>query len=310
MEYDEFRAMNTDVVLAAEGEPHALRAGFEQARQYIEASEARFTRFAETGELAALNRATGEWTPVSAEMFELLREARAYVEATGGLFDPSILADLEHAGYDRSMDEIRRSGASAARAHASTARASIGELAFDAQRQAVRLPRGLRLDLGGIAKGWIAERAAQRLAGFTSACAVNAGGDMFMLGLPAGETSWAIEVEDPRDLRSTLAILDVGGGAVATSSVAKRRWRQGPRIMHHLIDPRTHRPAESDWLSVTVVAPHAATAEVFAKALLIAGSRGAEQLVARRKDIAYLAVDAKGQLGGSMEIREIKEIGR
>ena len=69
-------------------------------------------------------------------------------------------------------------------------------------------------------------------------------------------------------------------------------------------------PAETDWLSVTVVAPHATTAEVFAKALLIAGSGGADELVARRHDIAYLAVDGAGELWGSMEIKEIRELGR
>ena len=144
MVHDEFRAMNTDIVLAAEGKPQALRAGFAQARRYIEASEARFTRFAETSELAALNRASGEWTRVSPEMFELLREARAYVQATGGLFDPAILADLERAGYDKSMDEVRRAGAGEASEHVSNVRASIREMALDSERQAVRLPRGLR----------------------------------------------------------------------------------------------------------------------------------------------------------------------
>ena len=67
MEYYEFRAMNTDIVLAAEGEPQLVQTGFERAHQYIEASEARFTRFAETSELSALNRAPGEWLRVSAE---------------------------------------------------------------------------------------------------------------------------------------------------------------------------------------------------------------------------------------------------
>ena len=304
MEYYEFRAMNTDIVLAAESDVHDVQTGFAQARAYIEASEARFTRFAETSELSALNRGAGDWVRVSAEMFQLVREAHEYVEATDGRFDPSILDALERAGYDKSMDEIRRAGASAPRPSIGSPRASVRHIEFDLRTRAIRLPRGVRIDLGGIAKGWIAERAAQRLAKVASACAVSAGGDMFMLGLPKGESSWAVALEDPRAAENTLAILNVSGGAVATSSVVRRRWQQGARTMHHLIDPRTGQPAETDWLSVTVVAPHAATAEVYAKVLLMAGSRGADPIAARRTDIAYLAVNAEGQLYGSIELTE------
>ena len=304
MKYYEFRAMNTDIVLAAEGGPQSVQTGFACAREYIEASEARFTRFAETSELSALNRASGEWLRVSAEMFQLVRQAREYVDATEGLFDPSILDALERAGYDKSMDEIRRVGASTARQAVSLPLANIRDIEFNVQRRAIRLPRGLRIDLGGIAKGWIAERAAQQLAKVAAACAVSAGGDMFMLGLPAGEPSWAVALEDPRDANNKLAILNVSGGAVATSSIVKRRWQQGARSMRHLIDPRTRQPADTDWLSVTVVAPHAATAEVFAKVLLMAGSRGAAEISARRNDVAYLAVDTEGQLHGSIQVTE------
>jgi FAD:protein FMN transferase len=71
--------------------------------------------------------------------------------------------------------------------------------------------------------------------------------------------------------------------------------------MHHLIDPRTQQPAKTDWLSVTVVAPDIMTAEVFAKALLIAGSREAEKVAARRDDISFIAVDGLGRLTHSSQ---------
>ena len=299
MEYLEFRAMNSDIVLAAEGEPGKLNAGFARARAAIEQYEARFTRFADTSELSALNRSAGQWAQVSPELYALVCEARLYVEQTQGLFDPAVLDALERAGYDRSMDEIRgrvlSPGQVAPNAHAP----DFGAIGFDARRQALRLPPGLRLDLGGIAKGWIAEQAACLLSEYATACAVSAGGDMFLCGLPSGESAWEIGLEDPRAPDENLAVLRVPGGAVATSSVARRRWMRGERPMHHLIDPRTREPAETDWLSVTVMAPAAATAEVFAKALLIAGSRDAVQIAARRMDVAYIAVDAEGQLWAS-----------
>ncbi|MDE3091462.1 MAG: FAD:protein FMN transferase, partial [Chloroflexota bacterium] len=173
---------------------------------------------------------------------------------------------------------------------------------------AILLPRGMRIDLGGIAKGWIAERAAQLLDPFSTACAVNAGGDLFAIGTPPGEDAWQVALEDPRDPNRTLAILRVGPGAVATSSITRRRWMQGDRARHHLIDPRGGVPAETDWLSVTVVAPRAAVAEVFAKALLIAGSRDAERIAARRDDIAFIAVDGDGRLWGSSKSKELIDV--
>lgn len=303
IEYREFRAMNTDIVLAAEGAPEQLAPGFERARAFIAACEARFTRFAETSELATLNRSAGTWFHASPELYDAVREACAFVDETGGLFDPAILDALENIGYDRSMDDLRAHGAARPSPAANVPRVDTRAIEFDNDARGIRLPPGLRLDLGGIAKGWIAERAADELARYTCACAVNAGGDMFARGLPPGESAWAVALEDPRDPAETLAVLRLPPGAVATSSVTKRRWQQGDAVRHHLIDPRTRLPAETDWLSVTAIAPHATTAEVYAKALLIGGSRSAPDF-AGRSDLAFIAVDATGRLRGSKHARE------
>jgi FAD:protein FMN transferase len=308
MEYAEFRAMNSDMLLAAEGDTDESARGFREARAFVEQTEARLTRFSEVSELAALNRSSGSWFRASEELYAVVREARAYFEHTNGLFDPSILDALEIAGYDKSMDEIRAHGASPRAGTTTRVVHDLRAMQFDDAARAVWLPPAMRLDLGGIAKGWIAERAAHILAGFTDACLVDAGGDMFMVGLPADESAWRVGLEDPRDEQATLAVLRVGPGAVATSSVTKRLWQQGDRVQHHLIDPRHGEPAETDWLCVTVIAPHATTAEVFAKSLLIAGSREAEQIAARRDDIVFIAVDIQGKLWGSNHAKEFMDV--
>ena len=102
-----------------------------------------------------------------------------------------------------------------------------------------------------------------------------------------------------QQLAADLVVLKVGPGCVATSSIAKRRWIQGDRMQHHLIDPRTGKPAETDWLSVTVICKRAAVAEVYAKSLLIAGPEDAAALEPTKNDIIYLAVDRYGKLWGS-----------
>ena len=309
MEYAEFRAMNSDILLAAEGNADKIAQGFREARAFVEATKARLTRFSEESELSALNRSGGTWFRASEELYDVARQARVCFDQTSGLFDPSILDALEIAGYDKSMDEIRAHGASPRARTAMRVVHDMRAAQFDDRARAIWLPPGTRIDLGGIAKGWVAERAAQILSAFADACLVDAGGDMFMVGLPGGESAWRIALEDPRDEARTLAVLRVAPGAVATSSVTKRRWQQGNRAQHHLIDPRRGEPAGTDWLSMTVIAPHATTAEVFAKSLLIAGAREAEQIAARRDDIVFIAVDGVGRLWGSNCAKEFLDVG-
>jgi len=305
MEYFEFRAMNTEIVLAAEGEPDKLASGFETTRIFIDRSEQRFSRFLTTSELTRLNCSQGEWFEASPELFEVLKLAQHYYHETQGLFDPSILPDLKRAGYDRSIDEIRVHGANSNRKSEINEKPEFEDLWLEEQTHKIWLPVGMGIDLGGIAKGWIAEQAAIMLARDANACAVNAGGDLCLIGIPEGQSYWEIGLEDPRNPEKNLTLLKVGPGAVATSSVTKRTWQQEGKRQHHLIDPRSGEPAVTDWVSVTVVAPQGATAEVFAKALLIAGSEKSEHVLAGNSEITFIAVDPQGRLWGSPNSKEL-----
>ncbi len=301
METFSFRAMNTDILLLAEGMPFRLAEGFEKARQFMEESEARFSRFLEESELSRLNRSAGTRFAASPELFTVVRAALQFHHKTHGLFDPSILPDLRRIGYDRSMDLVREQGAGPLlESLLASGRPPFSSVELDERDNGIQLPAGMALDLGGIAKGWITEQTAHLLSTFSTACAVNAGGDMFLSGLPEGKDWWPVELEDPYDPGLTLTSLKAGPGAVATSAVTKRTWKQGKVQRHHLIDPRTGEPAETDWLSVTVFAPHADEAEVYAKALLIAGPQHAGELVQNGASyIRYLAVDREKKIWGT-----------
>lgn len=306
MDIVRFRAMNTEITLAAQGDSNRVSRGFEKAREYIQASERRFTRFSEDSELSQLNRSAGTWFHASADMTFVVLLAQQYAYQTSGLFDPSILPELERIGYDRSMDWIRAQASrlGPVRFGPDPHLVQLPGLAVNPDENLIYLPEGMRLDLGGIAKGWIAEQAAVLLADYASACLVDAGGDMFMVGLPEGEVCWQIELEDPRDANWVLTRLNVPPGAVTTSSITKRKWMQADKPRHHLIDPRTGEPADTDWLSVTVIAPHADMSEVFAKALLIAGPHEAGLLAQNAPEISYLAVDREGKIWGTLESLE------
>jgi thiamine biosynthesis lipoprotein len=158
--------------------------------------------------------------------------------------------------------------------------------------------------LGGIAKGWIVQRAAELLASFAEPCAVNAGGDMFFVGLPENSSTWAVEVENPLNPTRTVAVLHVGPGAVVTSSITKRRWKKDSSAMHHIIDPRSGEPARSGWLSVTVIAATATAAEAQAKALLVGGAAEALRVQVSDPSVGFVAVDRHGQLHASQNHKE------
>jgi thiamine biosynthesis lipoprotein len=163
----------------------------------------------------------------------------------------------------------------------------------------------MEIDLGGIAKSWIVAKAAHLLNSYTDACGVSAGGDILFIGCPQDGMDWEVDLEDPRDPSQTLSQLHVGSGAVATSSVMKRTWKQGEKIRHHLIDPRTGESANTDWLSVTVTSPDIVTAEVYAKAILIGGERELPNLLNARPELTFIAVDRNGKLSGSPNYKEI-----
>jgi thiamine biosynthesis lipoprotein len=308
MESHEFRAMNTGILLVGEGRHEAVETGFGLAQKFIEDSEKRFTRFSSQSELSSLNQSAGGWFDASKDMFEVVSLAIQLYRQTTGLFDPSILEALEQAGYDRSMDEIRLVGPTKVTVMARPKLHHFSEVRLDEPHCRIALPREMRIDLGGIAKSWIAEKAAMVLSEWTEACAVDAGGDMFFIGLPPGEKAWQVTLEDPLDEKGQLAVLKVSPGAVATSTVTKRRWKQDGKEQHHLIDPRTQQPAETDWLSVTVVADHAASAEVYAKSLLIGGPQAVEQLTRRAGAIEFIAIDHEKKLWGSKHSLEILNV--
>jgi thiamine biosynthesis lipoprotein len=212
---------------------------------------ARFTRFSDRSELVALNRADGEWVDVSPEMEALLREALRAYELSGGLVNAAVLPSMLAIGYTRPLAE-GTTIASLAIVHPAPRLVDV----LAVRRGRARLERGCGLDLGGIAKGWLADRLTVQLG---SSSLANLGGDLYAAGPgPAGD-GWPVGFGG-----KTVMLRDQGA---ATSSVRKRRWG----ALHHLIDPRTGLPSNSGLEEVSVVAATACDAEVVAKTALLLG---------------------------------------
>jgi thiamine biosynthesis lipoprotein len=253
MQQHAFTAMGTTIELLVESD----EVDFAAAAAEFERLEQVMSRFRPSSELSQLNRDGAiEASQDLADVVELALSARV---RTDGVFDPTVHDAVVGAGYDRTFDEVDRDVPTPA-----SAAPCGGGVWIDART--ITLEPGYRLDLGGIGKGFAAERVAELLA-FAGPCLVSAGGDIAVRGVPAQGT-WTVAVDDTLTLG-----LDRGG--LATSGRDGRRWRRAGVEAHHLIDPATGRPADTDLLRVTAVGRDAVDAEVLAKTLLLGGSRAA-----------------------------------
>ena len=251
-----FRAMGTEseLLVATDEASGALAA----AEAEFHRLEALLSRFRPDSELSRLNdEGTLAAGPDLLRVVELALAAR---ESTGGRFDIRVHGALVAAGYDRSFELVAPDDATPARF---PERQPGG---VEVRDGVISLEDGVRLDLGGIGKGYACERAAEIL-GTAGPCLVNAGGD---IATRAG--SWTVAIETAAE---PLTLELSGDYALATSGRDLRCWRRAGRELHHLIDPATGLPSESDLLRVTAVAHDAVAAEVAAKALFLAGARAA-----------------------------------
>jgi FAD:protein FMN transferase len=227
--------------------------------------EQRWSRFLDTSEISELNRHPGDEIVVSADTRLLVERAVEAWRITGGGFDPTVLGDVIRAGYDRSFDQLPdavRSGSSVL---------GKGAASIVVSSSTVRLPEGVGFDPGGIGKGLAADLVATdaRTAGAAGVC-INLGGDP-RLGRPPVGQAWTVAIE--HDLAADpIALVALDEGAVATSTTLRRRWTIAGEARHHLIDPWTGEPSETDIALVTVVAGEVWMAEVLAKAGLLRGS--------------------------------------
>lgn len=282
----------------------AASQGFDEVEALFAANEQALSRFRPTSELSRLNRSSGEWVVVSELMWREVTTAVQMAATTDGRFDPTLLNALQRAGYSQSFS-VGSNDFSRATAEAVTTNYRSGILqgqwrtiAFDKARRALRVPAGIQLDLGGIAKGDTAQQAVTLLQAI-GPCLVDAGGDLVAGTAPFGCPGWPVSISAPgpydEDDAQDLASIWLADGAMATSGVDYRNWLQDGRLMHHLIDPLTGCPAATDGLTVTVLAKEAALAEGWATATLIAGSnRGMEALLDH--DLAGLFITQDGRI--------------
>jgi thiamine biosynthesis lipoprotein len=257
-----------DVVPGTDRRPDVARHDANAALDRLERWAARLSRFEVASEVSRLNDDTAPRVRVGPTLAAVLLWARTAETMTDGLVDVSMLdARLAAEGLEPWPPGDRSGG---------------WRVVADRRGAIVERRRGRRIDLDGVAKGWLADRAASLLSRH-SVVVVDADGDIAVRLAPG--TACLVRVDDPREPASALAELtiaaDVAPAAfgVATSGTSVHRWTVGGADRHHIIDPATGRPAVTDVVQATVVAGTARAAEAFAKAAVIAGSRAASSLL-------------------------------
>jgi FAD:protein FMN transferase len=273
-----WEALGTSVVLRV-----ADTSGLAPARRALEreldAIDGACSRFRGDSELSRLNARAGRATTVGPLLLEAVTLALRAAELTQGDVDPTVGLALELAGYDRDwrlLEPLRgndhaQDGAPP-RVHAKV-RSDWRAVHLDRDGSSVRVPAGMKLDLGATAKALAADRGAAACAAAAGCGAlVSLGGDIATSGqAPAG--GWAVHVTD--DHRSPPSApgqrISIVSGGLATSSTAVRRWLHQGRAMHHIIDPATSRPALSPWRTVSVAAASCADANIAATSSIIRG---------------------------------------
>ena len=245
--------------------------GAAQALAEVQRLEAVLSRF-KPSPLTTLNE-QGELQMPPRELYEALRYALKVAQDTGGLITPAVRGALVAAGYGAYL------GSPSGQPEAVPSVQNV-----ECTPESLGLPAGLTLDLGGTGKGWIAHQAATCL---MPPFVLDAGGDM-VLEQPE---AFSLEIEDPFGRSPLLLELPAGRWGVATSSLLKRAWAGG----HHLIDTRTGRPLQSDFVQVTAISRSVLDAEIFAK-LAFFGPEAVQRGQTRRILLALYAFDRAGKV--------------
>ncbi len=252
IESHHFEALGTSCSLFSVGRPYDR---LMEGELCVRRLGARFTRFSAESELSRLNASAGRWIAIGEEMEAMLRDALRAYEKSGGLVNIAVLGSMMAAGYTRPLSQ----GPTVAVLESARPLPALPDV-LQVRDGGARLHPRAGLDLGGVAKGWMADRLCAWLGPNVLA---NLGGDLMARGDGPGCDGWPVGLGGV-----TVMLRDQGA---ATSSVRRRKWG----AMHHLIDPRSGLPARTGVEEVSVVAATSFEAEVVAKTALLLGREAA-----------------------------------
>lgn len=276
--------MNTDFFIAVEPNGTDWK---NQVLPFLQYINEQFSRFQTNNELWNFNNTKRmSTTQVSPILYDILTKAESYREKSGGRFSPYLLTQMEAHGYNRSFP-FKMASNQMAELHYET---DAKPLIFLPNNQITK-NTDLKVDLGGIAKGYAVEAISKWLQQNTESRygIVDGGGDMSMWS--NCEKTWKIGVMDPFDEEKEIGSFSIKNGGVATSNILYRSWMQGETKKHHILDGRTGKPVETSLVQATVITEHCLDAEVSAKLCFMANPLSIDELLSGIcKNYSYVLV--------------------
>lgn len=248
--------------------------------------EKKYSRFLKNNALADFNSSEKTDLSKDTDLLNMISLSQKYSQMTGGVFDITILPDLINEGYEISKKEGYRAKS------AKTAPNSFSYKDIYIERTTVTKPKGLKIDLGGIGKGYIIDKVSAFLRAKYTNFLVFAGGDIYFSGhdLVNNYEYWASDLENPKTNEEGLLTFTLSNKSIATSGINRRNWIKDGKTKNHLINPKTHQSVSGDIVSATVVSDTTTDADALAKSMVIMGTEKALDFSNKLK-IATLIVD-------------------
>jgi thiamine biosynthesis lipoprotein len=296
-----FRAMGCEMLAILEQDSF-MPAVLDRVPDWFEEWEQTLSRFRPDSELSRFNQTFDQPIEVSETFWEVFQAAQWADQFTNGLVTPTVLDAMLEAGYDRPFDDLPRDQFDSSMRELLKIH-PLSVVVADEATHSITLPRSVRLDFGGVAKGWAAHEAVKRLKVFGPTL-VNAGGDIAISGPMAKRQPWLVGVKNPFEPGTDIEVLYLKRGGVATSGKDRRHWSQNGLFRHHIINPLTGQPAETDVLTATVVAPTVMEAEAAAKAALILGREKGLEWIESDPALAGLFILESGAVLYSQRMQE------
>jgi len=252
-------------------DPLALSEAIDVLEHELDAIDRACSRFRADSEISRLAASGGEWMPATWTLRRALAVALAAAESARGAVDPTVGSAMRGLGWDDDFRVVvsRRQPVRIELVPAG----GWQRIEIDDARGCVRVPAGIEIDLGATAKALAADGAAAAVFRKTGSSAlVNLGGDIAVAG-PAPAGGWPILVTDDHRAPSLVdgQVVAIAAGGLATSSTTVRRWRTTEGIAHHVVDPRTGRPAVEVWRTVSVAGRSCVEANTASTAAIVFG---------------------------------------
>ena len=287
-----FRAIGTTATVVVQRAEVADEAALLLADD-LEKIDLACSRFRPDSELQTVHAHSGATVQVSPLLFDALRTAVDAAERTRGAVDPTIGNAIAALGYDADLDEVLARASSPPQALGAVA--GYGHVQLKAADRTVRIPRGVRLDLGSTAKALAADRAAARIAQVVrSGVLVSLGGDVAVAGVPP-HGGWAVGIarESSAPAAQVDQVVAITQGGLASSATHVRAWKAGEREVHHILDPRTGDSAEPYWVLVTATGASCVEANTATTAAIVWGREALAKLAGFGQSVRLVRADGE-----------------